>query len=658
MIHFDMPPQKSNIIKVLGFGGGGGNAVNHMYRQNIQNVDFIICNTDSKALAQSPVPNRVQLGPHLTQGLGAGAKPEIGREATMESLEEIRRMLEHNTKMAFITAGMGGGTGTGSAPIVAKVCREMGILTVGIVTTPFTWEGPKRMAQAQQGINELKEHVDTLLVISNDKLRHQFGNLKMTEAFAKADDVLATAARCITDIINNAGHVVVDFADVCTVMRDGGVAILGNGMAGGENRAVNAVEQAINSPLLNDNDITGAKWLLLNIASAPGDHECTMDELELIQQHIRQLTGEHTDVVFGMGYEDAMGENLGITIIATGFRYKDPFSKPEPRKEEKKVEAPIILTLGIEGEEKKLYGNPAPATEAAQSQAPAVEAPPPPHLMPTVELEEPEAMVPNLFAEPAPMAMEYDPMSMQANQIDEKETEQSPLYFELDVDASSAVHTETPKPEPQPVHIEAPIVRVFNPLLEEEPVQGVNPLHAFLSKPSQIYNSPATHMPTARAAEEPTTMPYLAPEPELPAPISQEPTGMDDIKLEMREVMSEEEEAVAGISLSFDESFGAPVAREQQATQPPTEDLSEEEEQKRRAQDRINRLRNLSFNPLHLDNSNEFETVPAYLRRDLDLHNAIANVEDFYSRAQVKTDENNETHISTLNNFLHGEKPD
>jgi cell division protein FtsZ len=656
MIHFDMPPQKSNIIKVLGFGGGGGNAVNHMYRQNIQNVDFIICNTDSKALAQSPVPNRVQLGPHLTQGLGAGAKPEIGREATLESLEEIRRMLEHNTKMAFITAGMGGGTGTGSAPIVAKVCREMGILTVGIVTTPFTWEGPKRMAQAQQGINDLKEHVDTLLVISNDKLRHQFGNLKMTEAFAKADDVLATAARCITDIINNAGHVVVDFADVCTVMRDGGVAILGNGMAAGEDRAVRAVEQAINSPLLNDNDITGAKWLLLNIASAPGDQECTMDELELIQHHIRQLTGEHTDVVFGMGYDDAMGDNLGITIIATGFRYKDPFAKPEPRKEEKKVEAPIIMTLGVEGEELKLYGKPAPVVEAVQPQIPTVEVPPPPHLMPTVEVEEPEMMVPNLFADPVPQVMEFDPMPVQAHTPDSEEPEEAPLYFELSVEAPPAPHTEVY--EPHAVPAEAPTARTYHEQHEEAANQPGSAQHAFLSKPSQIYNPLTAHQPMARAIEEPATMPYMAPEPETPPPAMQEPASIDDVKLEMREVLSEEEEAVAGISLSFDESFGAPVAREQQATPPPTEDLSEEEEQKRRAQDRINRLRNLSFNPLHLDNSNEFETVPAYLRRDLDLHNAIANVEDFYSRAQVKTDENNETHISTLNNFLHGEKPD
>jgi cell division protein FtsZ len=227
MIHFDLPKEQSSILKVIGVGGGGSNAVNHMFSQNIEGVNFIICNTDAQAIATSKVPNKVQLGPHLTQGLGAGANPTIGREATEESLEEIKRILEVNTKMAFITAGMGGGTGTGGAPIIAKICKDLGILTVGIVTTPFAYEGKKRIAQAEEGISKLKDHVDTLLVISNDKMRHQFGNLTMKAAFAKADNVLATAAKCITDVINSTGQINVDFADVCTVMRSGGVAILG-----------------------------------------------------------------------------------------------------------------------------------------------------------------------------------------------------------------------------------------------------------------------------------------------------------------------------------------------------------------------------------------------------------------------------------------------
>ncbi len=307
-----------------------------MFSQNIEGVNFIICNTDAQAIAQSKVPNRVQLGPHLTQGLGAGANPDIGRQATEESLEELKRILEVNTKMAFITAGMGGGTGTGGAPIISKICRELGILTVGIVTTPFSYEGRKRQIQAEEGIKVMKQYVDTLLVISNDKLRHQFGNLKMKEAFSRADNVLATAAKCITDVINSTGQINVDFADVCTVMKNGGVAILGSAACGGEDRAQKTIEEALNSPLLNDNDIRGAKWILININSAEGDHEFTMDEVEVIQNYLLEQAGEGTDVILGMGYDNTLGDKIGITLIATGFEHKDPFDKVKPKKKSQK----------------------------------------------------------------------------------------------------------------------------------------------------------------------------------------------------------------------------------------------------------------------------------------------------------------------------------
>jgi len=357
MIHFDLPKQKSSIIKVLGVGGGGSNAVNYMYAQNIEGVDFVICNTDAKALEQSRVPNKIQLGPHLTQGLGAGANPEVGKQATEESLEEIKKILEVNTKMAFITAGMGGGTGTGGAPTMSKICRDLGILTVGIVTTPFAFEGPRRLKQAEEGIRQMQPYVDTLLVISNDKLRMQYGNLKMTEAFGKADNVLATAAKCITDIINSKGTIIVDFADVCTVMKNGGVAILGSATAEGEDRAQKAIEEALNSPLLNDSDIRGAKWVLVNINSGIGEHECTMDEFEVINNFLRSQSGDNTDLIIGTGYDTNLGNKIGITLIATGFEFKDPFNKKTTPVAEKKtvVEEKIVMTLGIEGEEKKLY---------------------------------------------------------------------------------------------------------------------------------------------------------------------------------------------------------------------------------------------------------------------------------------------------------------
>src|SRR5687768_2187310 len=358
MIHFDLPKEKSSILKVIGVGGGGGNAVNHMFNQEIDGVNFIICNTDAQALACSDIPNRVQLGPHLTQGLGAGANPDIGRQATEESLEEIKRILEVNTKMAFITAGMGGGTGTGGAPIIAKICKDLGILTVGIVTLPFAYEGRKRQLQAEEGIKILKGYVDTLLVISNDKLRHQFGNLKMREAFEKADNVLATAAKCITDVINSTGQINVDFADVCTVMRNGGVAILGSATAAGENRAHKAIEDALNSPLLNDNDIRGAKWILININSSEGEHEFTMDEVETIQNYLLGQAGDNTDVILGLGYDATLGNKIGITLIATGFEHKNPFHKKEPPKQEIKTEEKIVMTLKLSDDQKKIYQQP------------------------------------------------------------------------------------------------------------------------------------------------------------------------------------------------------------------------------------------------------------------------------------------------------------
>src|SRR5687768_9941831 len=346
MIHFDLPKEKSSIIKVIGIGGGGSNAVNHMYSQNIEGVNFIICNTDAQAIALSKVPNKIQLGPHLTQGLGAGANPNIGRQATEESLEEIKRILEVNTKMAFITAGMGGGTGTGGAPILAKICKDLGILTVGIVTTPFAYEGKKRLSQAEEGISLLKDHVDTLLVISNDKLRHQFGNLKMKEAFEKADNVLATAAKCITDVINSTGQINVDFADVCTVMSNGGVAILGSATAEGEDRAQMAIENALNSPLLNDNDIRGARWILININSAEGENEFTMDEVEIIQNYLLSQAGDDSDVILGLGYDNTLGAQIGITLIATGFEHKNPFTKEAKPVVENKNEK-IVMELDM-----------------------------------------------------------------------------------------------------------------------------------------------------------------------------------------------------------------------------------------------------------------------------------------------------------------------
>lgn len=334
-MEFDLPKDQSSIIKVIGVGGGGSNAVNHMYKQGITGVDFMICNTDQQALDLSPVPNKIQLGATLTEGRGAGSNPEVGKNAAIENVDELKDILEKNTQMVFITAGMGGGTGTGAAPIIAQTAREMGILTVGIVTIPFTFEGRRRKLQADEGLAKLRDNVDTLLIICNDKLREMHGNLKISEAFSKADDILTVAAKGIAEIITVAGYINVDFEDVKTVMKDGGTAIMGSAAAEGESRATKAVSQALASPLLNDNDITGANYILLNITS--GDEEVSMDEIDEITEYIQAEAGNTADIIWGNGVDESLGNKISVTIIATGFGQKEPTGFGTEKKAEKVV---------------------------------------------------------------------------------------------------------------------------------------------------------------------------------------------------------------------------------------------------------------------------------------------------------------------------------
>ena len=312
-----MYEKPANYIKVIGVGGGGGNAVNHMLEEGIQGVDFVLCNTDYQALMRSTVPTKVHLG---KRQLGAGNDPAVGREAALSSEEEIDKILDESTQMVFVTAGMGGGTGTGAAPVVARIAKDKGILTVGIVTIPFECEGRRRKQQAQAGIEELKKHVDTLIVISSDKLRDTYGNMKLTDAFKMADDVLATAAKGIAEIITVTGYVNVDFEDVKTVMRDSGKAIMGTGRAKGENRAEEAIKLAINSPLLNDNNIEGAKNILIYITS--GSDEVSLDEVVEITEYAQSICGNSSDVIWGNGVDESLGEDISVTLIATGFDNK------------------------------------------------------------------------------------------------------------------------------------------------------------------------------------------------------------------------------------------------------------------------------------------------------------------------------------------------
>ncbi len=347
MMKFDLSQENSSIIKVIGVGGGGSNAVNHMYKQGIKGVDFIVCNTDQQALDVSPVPLKIVLGASLTKGRGAGSLPEVGKNAAIESIEEIKKLLSNNTEMLFITAGLGGGTGTGAAPIIAKAAKEMGILTVGIVTIPFGFEGKKRKAQADEGLDALKQNVDTLLVISNDKLREIYGNLKVTEAFGHADDILTIAAKGIADIITTTLQINTDINDVKTVMKDSGVAIMGSAQASGECRALRAVEQAMSSPLLNDSNIKGARYVLVNIMC--GEDEITMDELGEITDYIQDAAGMSAEIIKGYGVDLALGINVSVTIIATGFNSKADvgikFEKTPERKVIDLYSAPLIPVM-------------------------------------------------------------------------------------------------------------------------------------------------------------------------------------------------------------------------------------------------------------------------------------------------------------------------
>jgi cell division protein FtsZ len=641
MIHFDLPKEQSSILKVIGVGGGGSNAVNHMHAQEIEGVDFIICNTDAQAIANSKVPNKIQLGPHLTQGLGAGANPEIGRQATEESLEEIKKILEVNTKMAFITAGMGGGTGTGGAPIISKICKDLGILTVGIVTTPFGYEGKKRYQQAMNGIEQMKQYVDTLLVISNDKLRIQFRNLKTSEAFIKADNVLATAAKCITDVITSTGQINVDFADVSTVMRGGGVAILGSASAGGETRAQQAIEDALNSPLLNNNDIRGAKWILININSAEGEYERTMDEVEIIQNYLFDRAGEDTDVILGMGYDNTLGDKISVTLIATGFQeqpdlklqaQKDSKAEPESKNETQK----IILNLEP-AEEPKIY---APGLLFSNDSE--------------VTSENKEEVKTDIVVETSQERIETvfdEPVTIELLELNSTETAfDMPVVQIISEDSSDDNKSQS----------------IILSSENEEKVSSVvadehTLLPGFLTKPAVIYQDTTEAVTEEEVISKNEEVVTLSQEPEL---IVEQPLvhffieEAEEPQLQM-ELIEKDSEDIADIDneiISFEENNIEEAEDTVKFSQ--TIITDEAEEQRKKAADRLHKLRNLSFNYNAADPNNEFETVPAYIRKNLDLYNTISPAENFYSNYSVQKDDENKVHIDNRNTFLYGNRPD
>jgi len=394
MLKFDRPDEQAPIIKVIGVGGGGSNAVSYMYQQGIKGVDFYICNTDSQSLSKCDVPNKIRLG---STGLGAGANPSVGRDAAIQIADEIREIISHNTSMLFITAGMGGGTGTGAAPVIAQIARELGILTVGIITKPFGFEGRKRELQAVAGIEELKKYVDTTLVICNDKLLDMQGDMKLSQAFGKADNVLTIAAKGIAEIITVTGRINVDFEDVKTVMQGSGKAIMGAGIANGPDRAVKAVEMALNSPLLDDTDIKGAANVLLYITS--GKNEISLEELNDITGYITNRTGEEANVIWGDGVDDNLDDEISITLIATGFN------------------KPVVTKYNLDEVKNTLYAPQAVKTEPVITQVQIVEP-----LFPAKHIEEPARIAPEVTAINVPVSLFSDVATDKNEPAEEKRT--------------------------------------------------------------------------------------------------------------------------------------------------------------------------------------------------------------------------------------------
>ncbi|MEN9339311.1 MAG: hypothetical protein RIQ62_623 [Bacteroidota bacterium] len=699
MIQFDLPQNNpSNIIKVIGVGGGGGNAVNYMYNLGLDGVDFIVCNTDKKALSNSPVPTKIQLGPSLTQGLGAGANPEIGQMACQESIREIEKLLSENTKMVFVTAGMGGGTGTGGAPIMAKTAKDMGILTVGIVTTPFSYEGKKRIRQAEEGIESLRKCVDTILVISNDKLRQQFGNIAASQAFCRADDILATATKCITDVINSQGHIVVDFADVSTVMRDGGVAILGNAIASGPNRAYEAAEQALNSPLLNDSNIMGAKWVLLNINSARGEFEHTLDEVEMIQAYIQEQAGDACDVIFGTGFDDNLGDQISVTIIATGFEYNHTDKAFTAEKLKSPNEKPkITMTLGKEGEEEKLFdastSNTNPTTAATTEAIALVEieaetiADP---LAPTmIEVEAPAipsfmsiglGMTRTQASEPKQSDslaefMNYEPM-ISAEMLTADFGVPAYLYEQEEVPVSAFPAEEV---FPEFFTLQAEEVTEVEEAKEEEMEQEELVMEAEEKIFFELSVEPDTQEIIASdelEISQPETTPLMDVQAELDAlfrnhvePVgesnevhneveSAEPQRVEEPVAESTPIMREVEKTEQQMQDEYVTIKGITLNRKKGSRYLTDTELEAEanfELQKRAFDERAARLRSMSFNVNHADIDNDESDVPAYLRQNKVLDTHAASGDEVYSNLNVN---GNRSGINTLNTFLNGKRPD
>lgn len=656
-ISFDLPKNQSNVIKVIGVGGGGSNAINHMFKQGIKGVDFIVCNTDSQALQNSSVPNKIQLGMNLTEGLGAGANPDVGQQSAIESIADIEKMLDRGTKMVFITAGMGGGTGTGAAPVIAQLAKEREILTVGIVTIPFQFEGKVRQEQALLGIEKLRKQVDSLIVINNNKLREVYGNLGFKAGFSKADEVLATASRGIAEVITHHYTQNIDLRDAKTVLSNSGTAIMGSSVAAGENRAKDAIVSALDSPLLNDNKITGAKNVLLLIVS--GSNEITLDEIGEINDHIQVEAGHNANIIMGVGEDETLGDAIAVTIIATGFdvEQQNEIVNTEPKK--------IIHTLGDDQRsvydltnktltsfdvntetstaksEEKIVFDLMEDTSFADTVAPVVPTPVAPvAVTPTINQEELVVMsefIKNLdvtfeivspitdidftISTPAPEVQAFQEVKPVQQRTFERE-EQTTFSFDLPLYRSEPEVKREPVTEQQETKILFELSNETRNIKVNDPVQFVPVTE--LSENGIIKYS----------LEE-----YMEVENDLVASKPVEKVIEDVIPEELNITMKPRVDFASEADYSTT-SHVSPM------------ELTIEETLRLRAEERRKKLKEFNYKfHNNVSRIDELEKEPAYKRLGIDLSNSQSN--NTSSRISVGTDSNNDLQLRSNNSFLH-----
>ena len=588
-MEFDLPRDVNSIIKVIGVGGGGSNAVNHMYSQGIVGVDFIVCNTDRQALDISPVPYKIQLGPNLTEGRGAGMIPEVGMNAAIENIEEIRELLSKNTKMVFVTAGMGGGTGTGAAPVIAQVAKDLGILTVGIVTVPFSFEGRKRRQQAEEGLEKMRQNVDTLLIINNERLREFGKNMSLSDAFGHADNILTIAAKGIAEVISVTGAINVDFNDVNTVLRNSGRAIMGSAVAEGEDRAINAVKAALTSPLLNDNDINSARYVLLNITY--GNKEVMMDEITDITDYIQDAAGATADVIWGHGFDASLGDKLSITLIATGF-------SPSKITDYEKAPERVVISMGEDNGKEITAPLQTPIQQIPTVTEQLAQAP-------FLKTEEPSIGVLNSTPIVTPISTPVQEEKKSFNLFEQAPVQETTRVQEVTPEVTNTV-------EPQTTFTIQEESKVEEKVVTSEPVQKYSWDIIDVKTPEVKSETPVAAVPST---------------PEYVAPKTEEP-------LIIRHELNLEPKATTTIDNSSRKEVLSP------------------EEMNRRTSERMSKIQELTTKLKKAEGIAEFENEPAYVRRNINLNYETPSTETSYSKFGLSGNADGSATLRG-NNFLH-----